>query len=135
MTEGKNGGPTGPPSNVVDLKGDAVRVPEVNDNTLRRMNHVEWLAQFAQVLQMQPRNRDAAVPMSPFRAGAIGRLVLASRYIGLLVKELHWLSRDNRALRAQVKHLGGIVPAPYLPEAEEAHVELQQAAKEQDNDG
>lgn len=103
-----------------DSTHETVKVPELSEAVLRRMNHVEWLQQFAQVLQMQPRDK-TGVPMTPFRAGAIGRLVLAARYIGLLVKELHWLSRDNKALRAQVRHLGGVVPAPYLSEAEDAH--------------
>jgi hypothetical protein len=98
---------------------EAVGVPDVDEKVLRKMNHVEWLRQFAQVLQVQPRDR--ASPMTPFRAGAIGRLTLASRYIGVLVRELHWLAKDNRELRKKLERLGATVPPPYDSAAEQRY--------------
>lgn len=61
---------------------------------LRRMNHREWLLQFAQVLSVSPNSKPSldgsyrGMPMTPFRAGAITRLGQAAEYIALLEKDL-----------------------------------------------
>lgn len=72
-----------------------VTVPQMPDATLRRMNHVEWLAQFAAVLNMKHPGRDN--PMTPFRAGAISRLQLCRQYILLLEHENKMYRRKEKA--------------------------------------
>ena len=59
---------------------------------LRQMNHAQWLAQFSEVLKVSPRDGRDAIPMTPFRAGAISRLKMAADYIGLLQADLVKLS-------------------------------------------
>lgn len=66
---------------------DAERVP---DDVLRRLNHADWLGQFAQVLNLKA---PGSPPMTPMRQGAITRLELAAKYIRLLEKDLHWAKK------------------------------------------
>lgn len=100
--------------------------PQMDAAVLRKMNHKEWLGEFAKILQMQ--RGGVNIPMTPFRKGTIGRLQLAEQYIMLLEKELHWLSRDNKVLRRQVHHLGGVVGEPFDAAAEELHDPTPQAS-------
>lgn len=71
------------------LNGEPLAAPKVeakiDDDILRRMNHVEWLNDFAKVLGMQ---RPGGPPQTPMRQGAIARLQLAAQYIELLKKDL-----------------------------------------------
>ena len=59
---------------------------------LRQMNHAQWLAQFSEILKVSPRDGRDAIPMTPFRAGAISRLKMAADFIGLLQADLVKLS-------------------------------------------
>lgn len=56
--------------------------PHVSDDALRKMDHPEWLEQFAKVMQMQ-----TGVEMTPMRAGVINRCEMAAQYIKLLEGE------------------------------------------------
>ena len=82
--------------------GETIAVPGVPEEVLRGMNHREWLAQFSEVLKVSPRDGRDAIPMTPFRAGAISRLKMAAEFIGLLqadIRELqHTLAATNRDL-------------------------------------
>ena len=79
---------------------------EITPDRLRRMNHVEWLGQFAQVLGISPK--DHGIPMTPFRAGAISRLRFAATYIALLEADVERLSTG---LRASERDLGKALAA------------------------
>jgi hypothetical protein len=94
-----------------------IRVPEVDAAVLRRMQHATWLQWFAISLQHSRQGRGRVV--TPFLLGAITKLQYASRYIGLLRNDLHWLARDNVALRRQIEKMGGAPPQPLRPDAEE----------------
>lgn len=69
------------------------------DTALRRMDHRQWLAQFAFVLETSPKG---GPQMTPFRAGAIGRLRLAAQYIELLEHEAKQSRREIAALKARL---------------------------------
>lgn len=56
--------------------------PHVSDDVLRKMDHSDWLEQFAKVMQMQ-----TGVEMTPMRAGVINRCEMAAQYIKLLEGE------------------------------------------------
>jgi hypothetical protein len=73
-----------------------VKVTPPPDEVLRKMNHKEWLDQFAEVLQVSPSG------MTPMKAGAIGRLTLAKHYIQLLEAELVMLEHENDRLKRQL---------------------------------
>jgi hypothetical protein len=75
------------------LGEDKVKVlSSVPDDVLRRMNHAEWLGDFAKVIGT---TRPGGPPMTVFRQGATERLRLAERYIRLLEKELHWAKKGK----------------------------------------
>jgi hypothetical protein len=69
------------------------------DVALRRMDHRQWLSQFAFVLETSPKG---GPQMTPFRAGAIGRLRLAAQYIELLEHEAKQSRREIAALKARL---------------------------------
>jgi hypothetical protein len=69
-----------------------VMISTIPDDVLRKMPHAAWLAEFSQILGM---TRPNGPPMTPFRQGAIAKLKLASRYIELLEKELHWAQKKG----------------------------------------
>jgi len=73
---------------------ETIRVPKMPDDVLRKMNHSEWLMQFAAVLNMKHPGREQ--PMTPFRAGAISRLALARQYIELLEHENKMYRRKEK---------------------------------------
>lgn len=79
-----------------------ITVPKMPDDVLRKMNHSEWLQQFATVLNMKHPGREQ--PMTPFRAGAISRLHLARQYIELL-------EHENKMYRRKEKQNGDEAPA------------------------
>jgi hypothetical protein len=62
---------------------ERLELPRVSVETLRRLNHAEWLDNFARVMQLK-----TSVEMTPTRQGVIGRLGLAAEYIRLLEHEL-----------------------------------------------
>jgi hypothetical protein len=99
-------------------KPPPIKVVEVEAAVLRRMQHATWLQWFAISLQHSRQGRGRVV--TPFLLGAITKLQYASRYIGLLRNDLHWLARDNVALRRQIEKLGGVPPLPLRPDAETA---------------
>lgn len=78
---------------------NTVAVPKMPDDVLRKMNHAEWLQQFASVLNMKHPGRTEQ-PMTPFRAGAISRMLLARQYILLL-------EHENKMFRRKEKTDGG----------------------------
>lgn len=69
----------------------------LTDAALRKMNHREWLTQCAMMLETQWTQ--AAPQMTPFRAGLVGRLRLASAYIDLLEREARDHVREIEALK------------------------------------
>lgn len=71
-----NGSPT------VDLASAAA---QITDEALVRMDHANWLGQFAQILGLQ---RPGGPPMTALRQGSIAKLQLAQRYIRLLEQRL-----------------------------------------------
>jgi hypothetical protein len=58
---------------------DEVFRPHVSTDVLIKMDHVEWLENFAKVMQLK-----TGVEMTPMRAGVISRLNLAAEYIRYL---------------------------------------------------
>jgi hypothetical protein len=72
------------------------------DVALRRMDHRQWLSQFAFALETSPK---AGPQMTPFRAGAIGRLRLAVQYIKLLEHEAKQHRVKISALEAEIETL------------------------------
>jgi hypothetical protein len=70
------------------------------DNLLRKLNHAEWLGQFAIILELQTETRR---PMTPFRAGAISRLRMAAEYIDLLQREQRDLVRERLFLENELR--------------------------------
>ena len=72
------------------LNGPQPTTKAVPEQYLRRLDHTQWLTQFALALETTPTRR--GVEMTPFRAGAIGRLRLAVAYIELLRADLEKLS-------------------------------------------
>ena len=71
-------------------------------NLLRKMNHREWLSQFAMTLEAPVKGlAGKPVMMTPFKQGAINRLRMASQYIEALEAENAALQRDlDKALAA-----------------------------------
>jgi hypothetical protein len=64
---------------------------QITDEALVKLDHAEWLGQFATVLGMQRPN---GPPMSVFRQGSIAKLRMAQRYIRLLQDENTELKRQ-----------------------------------------
>lgn len=95
------------------------KTPDLPPEVLRRLPHAQWLDDFATALHTSRQKRGALV--TPFLLGAITHLNRAAQYIRLLHNDLHWLSRDNKLLRKQVEHLGGLAAPPFRPDAEEVH--------------
>lgn len=74
------------PSAVVQVNGprqqkgvDALATPRLPEPALRKLDHPEWLENFAKVMQMK-----AGLAMTPMRAGVINRALFAAEYIRLL---------------------------------------------------
>jgi hypothetical protein len=65
---------------------DQVFTPHVSTEVLIKMDHVEWLQNFAKVMQLQ-----TGVEMTPMRAGVISRCNLAAEYIQYLKVEVRGL--------------------------------------------
>lgn len=99
-----------PKTTTLDLTKDA---PSLPSSVVRRMNHREWLFQFALMLESDPPPKSSLVgeramrrPMTPFRMGAITRLRYAAQYCGVLEDENAALQRDlDKALAALEHHL------------------------------
>lgn len=92
----------------VGVNGDDNVVPLqqtklLRDAVLRRMDHREWLVQFGQLLELSYEKR--ASPMTPMRAGTIGRLRMAAEYIALLQAEARDNLRHIAVLEDEIKHL------------------------------
>jgi hypothetical protein len=62
---------------------ERLELPRVSVETLKKLNHAEWLDNFARVMTLKTR-----VEMTPTRQGVIGRLGLAAEYIRLMEHEL-----------------------------------------------
>jgi hypothetical protein len=85
-----------PPPDLNGPSNPAVPGP-LKDEFIRRMNHGEWLSQFAVTLEVSQKDRP--VPMTPFRAGAISRLRFAAAYIDLLEREARDYVREIEVLK------------------------------------
>ena len=70
-----------------------------SNQTLRKLNHAEWLSSFAVALAVPGR------PMTPFRVGAMERLALAADYIRLLQKDIAKLKVEIADLQADITEL------------------------------
>ena len=93
-----NGGGKLPPRNPAEVQ--AVQGPKqrgmeqilevrVSTDTLRKLDHPEWLENFAKIMQMQ-----TGVEMTPMRMGIISRARLAADYIRLLRADVSKLTHD-----------------------------------------
>jgi len=60
----------------------AIPIDHLPPEMLAKLEHVQWLRQFALLMEQQTKERE--IPMTPFRAGTIGRLRLAAQYIQVL---------------------------------------------------
>ena len=69
---------------------ERLELPRVTVETLRKLNHAEWLDNFARVMQLK-----TGVEMTPTRQGVIGRLGLAAEYIRLMEHELRKLQKNH----------------------------------------
>ena len=67
--------------------------PAMSSEALRKMDHVDWLENFAHMMQMQ-----TGVRMTPMRQGVISRLQLAAQFVTLL-------KADGKALVDKIKVL------------------------------
>lgn len=83
------------------LNGPQPITEDVPKKYLRRLDHTQWLTQFALALETTPTRR--GVEMTPFRAGAIGRLRLAVAYIELLRADIKQLDEANVLLARQIR--------------------------------
>lgn len=97
MTETKNG-PTDPPILQVEQSHP------VADAVLRKINHREWLEQFAMVLGLRAPDGQGP-PMTPMRAGAISRLKLVIQYIDLLERENRDYLRETTVQQKEIETL------------------------------
>lgn len=61
----------------------------MGEDMLRKLDHPEWLENFAKVMQMQ-----TGVEMTPMRTGVINRARLAAEYILLLRADIRKLTHD-----------------------------------------
>ena len=85
--------------------GSALHVEQpspVTDAVLRKINHREWLEQFATVLGLRS---ERGPPMSPMRMGAISRLKLAVAYIDLLERENRDYLRETTVQQKEIETL------------------------------
>jgi len=64
------------------------RPAALDEQTLLRLNHAEWLSDFSKVLALNTR-----VPASPGRQGMINRLAFAADYVLLLEKRIGLLEK------------------------------------------
>ena len=71
-------------------------MPRISTEALKKLNHAEWLDNFARVMQLK-----TGVEMTATRQGVIGRLGLAAEYIRLLEHELRKASEANQLMKAQ----------------------------------
>jgi hypothetical protein len=71
---------------------DEVFQPRISTEALRALNHMEWLRDFAKMMQLK-----TGVEMTPMRAGVISRLNLAAEYIALLRHDAQTLATGLRA--------------------------------------
>jgi hypothetical protein len=71
---------------------ERLELPRVSVETLKKLNHAEWLDNFARVMQLK-----TGVEMTPTRQGVIGRLGLAAEYIRLLEHEVRKLEKIQAA--------------------------------------
>ena len=86
------------------LNGEALQQRIVQEAALRRLNHAEWLHQFAAALETPPPGMPRG-PMTPFKIGAIARLRMAGDYITLLQRDLRDKDREIKAVIAHTKAL------------------------------
>jgi hypothetical protein len=77
---------------------ERLELPRVSVETLKKLNHAEWLDNFARVMTLKTR-----VEMTPTRQGVIGRLGLAAEYIRLMEHELRKLEKANELLTVQIR--------------------------------
>jgi hypothetical protein len=61
---------------------DEVFQPRISTDALRRLDHADWLENFAKVMQLQ-----TGVEMTPMRAGVVSRCRFAAEYIRLIKVE------------------------------------------------
>ena len=76
----------------------------VDDQIVRGFMHVEWLSQFAIVLEIANNKRGGG---SPVQKGAVNRLRMAVRYIELLEREARDNARHIAGLEDDIKMLKG----------------------------
>jgi len=76
----------------------------IDDQIVRGFKHVEWLSQFAIVLEIANNKRGGG---SPFQKGAVNRLRMAVRYIELLEREARDAAREIAGLKDDLKTLKG----------------------------
>jgi hypothetical protein len=69
-----------------------VETPRVSTEALRKLDHADWLENFARVMQLQ-----TGIEMTPMRQGVIGRLNLAAEYIRLLQVDVKKLRKQAEA--------------------------------------
>ena len=68
---------------------DEVFMPRVSTETLIKLDHADWLENFAKVMRMQ-----TGIEMTPMRAGVISRCNLAAEYIRYLQTRERMLGHD-----------------------------------------
>jgi hypothetical protein len=68
-----------------------------DSTVLRRtaLDHAQWLRDFALVMETTPEKK--GIPMTPFRAGCVGRLRLAADHIEQLQAEVVDLKREMQS--------------------------------------
>jgi hypothetical protein len=72
--------------------------PHVSTEALRRMDHPEWLENFAKLMQLE-----TGVEMTPLRMGIINRSLMAAEYIRLLRHDITRLEKANELLTTQIR--------------------------------
>jgi len=76
----------------------------IDDQITRGFKHVEWLSQFAIVIEMTARKRGVT---NLFQNGAVNRLRMAAHYIEMLERETRDLTRQVAGLEEDIKFLKG----------------------------